>query len=172
MKRASEYPAASIDDTTKSVIARLYVIQNRKGKPRKEFTLKFAEAGLEFSERQLDRWVLLVNSGVEAISTEKLAGGPALLTRPQRDISSEWVIDQIEHGIAVHLATFCEFLQSHFSIIISNMTASNYLSEDGFTYRIIKKKTSSFVIDVERLKIDLWNRVSSKKKLLKCIPLS
>jgi hypothetical protein len=52
------------------------------------------------------------------------------------------------------------------------MTASNYLSEDGFTYRIIKKKSSSYVVDRGRLEADLWNWVFSNQKSLNNIPPS
>jgi len=172
MKRTKEFPAAEIDDDIKSKLAKLYKIQKAKGKSNKEFTAECAEAGWEFSERQLDRWVSLINSGLEAISPEKLTGSPASLTRPERDISSGWVLDRIDHGEAVHLDAFCKFVRVQFSIIIVPMIASRYLSEDGFAYRILKKKSSSYVIDRDRLVTDLWNWISSNQNSLKNIPPS
>jgi hypothetical protein len=74
MKRIRNYSAAKIDDNTKTSIAKLYIIQKDKGKTRQEFTAEMAQAGLSFSERQLDRWVSLINLGLEAISPQKLAG--------------------------------------------------------------------------------------------------
>lgn len=172
MKRKNEYPASEIDDNTKTKIARLYKVQKAKGKTNKEFTAECAEAGWVFSERQLDRWLASVNSDLEVISPEKMTGSLPSLLRTQRDISSGWVLDQIDHGIAVHLASFCKFVLDHFSIIITKRTASNYLREDGFTYRIAKKKASSYVIDRARLEADLWNWVFSNQKWLNNIPLS
>jgi transposase len=161
MKQNRNYPAAELEDSVKSKIARLYLLQKDKGTSRKAFTAEMGEAGFHFSERQLNRWVSLTNSGMEAVSPDKLAGRPCSLTRPQRDILSGMVLDQIDHGVPVHLDTVCDFSLAHFSIIISQKSASNYLKEDGFTYRVIQKKASSFVIDGERLKFDLWNWVSS-----------
>jgi hypothetical protein len=116
MKRIRNYSAAKIDDNTKTSIAKLYIIQKDKGKTRQEFTAEMAQAGLSFSERQLDRWVSLINLGLEAISPQKLAGASAALTREQKDISSGWVLDRIDHGEAVHLETFCAFVLDHFSL--------------------------------------------------------
>lgn len=172
MKRTRNYAAAEIDDKTKSSIARLYKIQKAQGKSRKQFTAEFAQAGLSFSERQLNRWVSLINSGSEAISPEKLTGASAALVRQQKDISSGWVLDRIDHGESVHLESFCAFVLSHFSIKIDPKTASNYLHEDGFSYRLLQKKSSSFVVDTARLAALLWKWVDSKKNYLKSIPPS
>lgn len=172
MKTQRNYPASEIDDDTKTKIAKLYDIQKAKGKSNKEFTGECAEAGWVFSERQLDRWLASVNSGLDAISPDKRTGSPPSMTREQRDISSGWVLDRIDHGSAVHLETFRKFVAELFSINISNMTASNYLSEDGFTYRITKKKSSSYVVDRARLEADLWNWVVTHQKSLRNIPLS
>lgn len=169
MKRTHSYEAAKIDDNYKSHIARLYVAQKAKGKSRKEFTAEFAQAGLSFSERSLDRWVSLINSGSEPISPQKLTGSSAALTRPQKDVSSGWVLDQIEHGKAVHLESFCAFVLAQFSIKIELRTASNYLKEDGFAYRVLQKKTKGFVVDVARLCAQLWNWVNSQQNYLKKI---
>ncbi len=169
MKRTRKYPASEIDDKSKSKIARLYLIQKDKGKSRKEFTAEFAQAGLSFSERQLSRWVSLINSGYEAISSQKLTGASAALARPQKDISSGWVLDRIAHGDVVHLESFCAFVLAHFGIKIDTKTASSYLSEDGFTYRLLQKKSSSFVVDTLRLEADLWKWVNSIQNYLKSI---
>lgn len=170
MKQTRKYPAADIDDSSKTKIARLYVIQRDKGKPRGEFTAEMAQAGWTFSERQLDRWVSLTNVELEAISPEKQTGSSPSLTRPERDISAGWVLDRIDRGDAVHLETFCKFVLDQFSIIIVERTASNYLSEDGFTYRILQKKASTFVVDMDRLKTALWKWVSSVQIVIKNIP--
>jgi hypothetical protein len=169
MKRTREYSAAKIDDNEKSKIARLYLIQRDKGKSRQEFTAEMAQAGLSFSKRQLSRWAALINLGSEAISQQKLTGASAALERPQKDISSGWVLDGIDYGKAVHLENFCNFVLAQFSIKIDTKTASNYLNEDGFTYRILQKKSSSFEVDVNRLEADLWKWVNSKQNYLKNI---
>jgi hypothetical protein len=81
-------------------------------------------------------------------------------------------LDQIEHGNSVHLETFCVFVFDHFSINIERRTASNYLKEDGFTYRVLQKKSASFSVDIDKLRDDLWNWVRSNQISLKNIPLS
>jgi hypothetical protein len=163
MKRAALYPASEIDDDTKSKLAKLFKIQKAKGKSNKEFTAECAEAGWVFSERVLDRWLVAINSGSNAISVDKMTGSPPSLTRPERDISSGWVLDQLDHGKLVNLDSFCKFVLSHFSIKIATSTASNYLSEDGFTYRVVKKRSSSYIVDLEKLEADLWNWVSRRQ---------
>jgi transposase len=172
MKRTNEYEASNIPDNIKSNIARLYLIQNGKGKSREEFTSECAQAGLVFSERSLDRWAANIKSEKEAISPQKLSGASYALTRPQRDISSGWVLDRIEHGDPVHLETFCKFVLDHFSIKIVDHTASNYLHEDGFSYRVLQTKSSSFVVDMDKLVALLWNWVSFNQKPLNNMPPS
>ncbi len=169
MKRAREYPAAKIDDNLKSTIARLYLIQKDKGKSRREFHAEWEQAGLSFSERHLDRWVSLINLGYEPISPEKQTGSAAALTRQQKDICSGWVLDRIEHGKAVHLADYRAFVEAQLSTIITEKTASNYLKEDGFSYRLLQKKSSSFVVDIAKLESDLWQWVDSSRELLKSV---
>ena len=166
MKRKTEYPASEIDDDTKTKLAKLYKIQKAKGKSNKEFTAECTEAGWVFSERQLDRWLALVNSNLDAIYPDKMTGSLPSVTRLQRDISSGWVLDQIDHGSPVHLETFRKFVLDHFAINIGHTTASNYLSEDGFTYRIAKKKSSSYVVDRARLEADLWNWILTHQNSL------
>lgn len=172
MKRTSPKSASSIPDGIKTNLARLYIIQHEKGKPRAEFVKELSDSGLHVSTRQLDRWVARVNESQEAISTMKLSGGIASLERPQRDIASGWVLEQIELGKAVHLEGFCEFVLVHFNVKIVDMTASNYLKEDGFTYRVLQKKSASFVVDVSQLRCDLWNWVSTHQNYLNKIPRS
>ncbi len=172
MDQSRKYPAAELEDSAKSKIARLYIIRKAKGTSRKDFTAEMGLAGFHFSERQLDRWVALINSGMEAISLDKLTGPPVALTRPQRDILSGWVLDQIDHGIPVHLDTHSAFASAQFSTHITERTSSNYLEEDGFTYRVIQKKASTFVVDGERLKSDLWKWVSKNQIYLNNIPPS
>ncbi len=172
MKQTRHYEAADIEDSSKTKIARLFLIDKDKGTSRGEFTAKMAQSGWTFSERSLDRWVSLNNLDLEAISPEKKTGASPSLTRPQRDITSGWVLDRIDHGDVVHLETFCKFVLGQFSIIIIPITASRYLNEDGFTYRILQKKASSFVVDWERLKADVWKWVSSVQIEIKYIPYS
>jgi hypothetical protein len=172
MKRPREYNASKIEDKQKTNLARLYVDQKAAGKTRKEFTAEMARAGWEFSERQLDRWAKRIKLDMDAISTEKRPSSFPALTRSQKDISSGWVLDQIEHGNSVHLEDFCAFVLDQLLIKIERRTASNYLKEDGFTYRVIQKKSASFSVDVDKLRDDLWNWVKLNQSSLKDIPLS
>lgn len=159
MKRALEYSAATIPDNFKTYLAALYQVQHAKGKKRKEFVKECSDAGLHFSARQLDRWVASLNSSGSAISTEKGSGQEKLLTREQRDVCSGWVLVKIFKGELVHLSTYCHFVRDHFGIDISDMTASNYLDEDGFSYRTVQKKNQSFTVDVLKLRRIHWNWV-------------
>lgn len=172
MKRAKVYTAADIEDSSKTKIARLYIIQHGRGKAKSEFVSECAEAGWLFSERQLQRWVAAINSGQQAVSTGKLAGAAPSLTRDERDISSGWVLDCVEHGVMVKLADFCRYVLDRFSIEIVPRTASNYLREDGFSYRLLQKKASSFVVDKDLLVSCMWKWAKSNQKSLKKIASS
>ena len=113
------------------------------------------EAGYQVSERQLNRWIARIKSGEEAIKPEKLSGALPSLSREERDVTSGWVLDQLEHGEEVHLRSFCKFVSDHFLVSICEKTASKYLNEDGFTLRVMKKSTH---------RQDLWNCAAGSKK--------
>jgi len=126
----------------KTTFARQYIVQHAKGKGKREFVNELLEAGIQVSERQFDRWVVRIKSGEQAIKSNKLSGARPSLTRKQRDVTSGWVLDQLEHGEEVHLKSFCKFVSDHFKVSICEKTASTYLNEDGFKARVLKKSTS------------------------------
>ena len=170
MKRSLSCPAANIPDVAKSLLARLCIVQQAKGKARSEFLNDLFEAGYEVSERQLNRWVARIKSGEETIKPKKLSGALPSLAREERDVTSGWVLDQLEHGQEVHLRSFCKFVADHFMVSICEKTASNYLNEHGFTLRVLKKKSSSFVVDSSTLRHDLWNWVFPRQTEYNRIP--
>lgn len=163
MKRTRENGAAKIPDDMKSYLAGLYMLQEKIGTTRKKFVAEQAGLGLVFSPSQLNRWVARVNSTGTAILSDKLSGRISSLSRDQRDIASGWVLTMISEGVAVHRDSYCDFVKTQFKINITEHTAGNYLEDDGFTYRILKKKTSSFVVDVEKMRITAWNFVKNLK---------
>ena len=156
MKRARPKEAANIPDETKTAIAALYITQHALGIKRNIFVSHWAASGFFFSERQLDRWVAAYKSCGTAISTTKLTGPEVKLSRGQRDICAGYVLHCIDTGKIVHLETYCSFVADQFAIIIHPMTASNYLNEDGFSYRVIHKKTSGFTVDIEKIRKAFW----------------
>jgi transposase len=163
MENDTSYPAANISDDFKTHLARLYLVQHKKGKSSADFVNDLSEAGLVVSPRQFYRWVARVDSDNTAISNEKLSGNEKVLDRENRDVTSGWVLEQLEIGEEVHLKTYCDFVFDKFGINISLMTAGNYLKEDGFTPRTLQKKSASFIIDHEQLRLDLWNWVKSRQ---------
>lgn len=163
MKRPHTYPAARIPDVSKTLIAKLYIVQHQSGKTRKEFVNDCCRAGYSFSESQLDRWVAKVRTSDTAVSNEKQSGNPAVCDREQRDITSGWVLDQNSHGEAVHLETYCSFVWDQFGVEISHTTAFRYLHEDGFSYRTMQKKAKTFAVDIDILKQELWEWVDNQK---------
>ena len=163
MEKNTSYPAANMSDEFKTHLAKLYVVQHKKGKSRADFVNDLSESGLVVSPRQLDRWVSRVNSNKTAISFEKFTGNENALDREKRDVTSGWVLEQLEIGEEVHLKTFVDFAFDKFGIGISLMTAGNYLKEDGFTPRTLQKKSASFIIEHEQLRIDLWNWFKSRQ---------
>lgn len=171
MKPSSIYQAAEIPDEFKTYIGRLYNVMHGNGKPRQEFVNEFSEAGLTFSTRQLDRWAASARANESAISPSKVTGAAPALHREHRDIVCGWVLDEIYNGRAVKLSPYCKFVLDSFGVKISLMTASNYLSDDGFSSRVMQKKSESYEIDVERLRSDYWNWVKSRKTMLRKIPL-
>lgn len=162
MKRTYPYSAAVISDDIKTHLAQLYILERGQGTKRKDFVNKHALSGLVFSERQLDRWVARINNGDTAISIEKQSGLYTILHREKRDIVCGWVLNQNELGIAVHLESYCDFCEAQFRIKLTHMTASNYLREDGFSYRTMQKKGASFVIDVAEMRQGLWKFVEKQ----------
>jgi len=134
----------------------MFTLQRAQGKTRKEFVAELSAAGLALSERQLDRWVARVNTTGSAISVFKATGRSTLLNRDARDIMSGWVLNQNSLGVPVHLRSYCGFARDQFDVILTERTASNYLSEDGFAYREIHKKAKSFVVNVDELRLQLW----------------
>ena len=163
MKRARFYSAAHIPDDYKTKLARLYIAQRDGGKSNTEFVQNLRAAGTDLSERTLDRWALRYTLTGSVVSSEKLTGAAALLTRAQRDVLSGWVLHQIATGSAVHLETYCGFSNDYFGVTLTTRTASRYLADDGFTYRTLQKKTKSFVINVDKLRIDAWKWVETQQ---------
>ncbi len=172
MKRASTYPASEIPDNIKTNLATLYIIQQETGKSRAQFLNELSQSGFKVGSSTIDRWASRVKSGKDAISPEKLSGGSPSLDRDQRDVSSGWVLDELDHGRPVHLETFTKAVDAQHHIQISPMTASNYLREDGFSSRTLQKKSASFIVDVGLLRSDLWKWVHSNQKELNSIPKS
>jgi len=156
MKRTITYPAANIPDDTKTVLAKLYVVERAQGQTRKEFVNNLSLIGLDVSPSQFSRWVANTETHGTAISNDKLTGPVEVLDREQRDICSGWVLIENDLGIPVHLSSYCDFVRNCFYVSITPMTASNYLHEDGFAYRTLKTKGKSFVVDVERMRLEAW----------------
>ena len=109
------------------------------------------------SDRQLCRWIAKVKNNEDVISSEKLSGALASLDREEKDVASGWVLDQLENNKAVHLDSYRDFVLKNFGIEISVSTCFNYLSEDGFSSKLLQKKSASFTVDVEKLRSDLWS---------------
>ena len=162
MKRARHYEAADIQDDFKTFIAALYKEQHKKGKKRKDFVNECSLAGLVFAESTLENWVANLNIRGSAISTEKASGSDPLLNREQKDVCSGWVLVSICKGKEVHLDDYCNFADEHFGIKLSPSTASNYLEEDGFTYRTVQNKNRGYDVDVAKLRNLHWNWVQKQ----------
>ena len=163
MEKYDTKPHSDVSDEFKTHLAKLFVIQQKKGKTRNDFVNELSEAGVVVSTRQFDRWVSRVKSGSTAISNTKLSGNEKLLDREQRNETSGWVLEQLEEGEEVHLAGYCAAVLKQHGVEISLTTAWRYLIEDGFTPRTLQKKSSSFIIDHEQLRTDLWNWVKSRQ---------
>ena len=152
-------PAATIPDEAKTVIARLYQVQHSTGKTRREFIGDLRTASYDVSELQLDRWVARINSGNAAVSITKATGAVPLLSREQRDIAGGWVLAQNLIGSPVHLAGYRAFCHEQFKQLLSAQTASRYLREDGFSYRLMQSKAKGFSLDIEAMRAQVWKWV-------------
>ena len=141
MTKRTTYAAADISDDAKGMIARLYQVQHAKGKLRREFVAEMKQAGYQFSESQLDRWVARINMGKAAVSTSKGTGASAYLTREQRDIAGGWVLSQNLQCTPVHLSDYSHFCNQQFGRILSKQTVSRYLAADGFSYRTLQSNS-------------------------------
>ena len=166
MTKRTTYAAADISDDAKSMIARLYQVQHAKGKLRREFVAEMNQAGYQFSESQLDRWVARINMGKAAVSTSKGTGASAHLTREQRDIAGGWVLSQNLQCTPVHLSDYSHFCNQQFGWILSKQTVSRYLAADGFSYRTLQSnnKSKGFMIDVLSQRRQLWDWVQTQRQ--------
>lgn len=165
MSQRRTKPAASIPDNAKTVLARLYQEQHASGKARWDFVGELSAAGYKVSARQLDRWVARVNAGETAVSTTKATGAEVLMSREQRDIAGGWVLAQNLVGAPVHLTGYSAFCREQFHQPLSAQTASRYLREDGFSYRIMQSKTKGFSLDVEALRGQVWEWVQKSRSV-------
>ena len=92
-----------------------------------------------------------------AILEIKESGANPRLDREQRNVSSGWVLHENETGSEVTILSFFEFAKTYFNVQLSYGTISNYLAEDGFASRLVKRKGTSFVVDVDALCQLMWN---------------
>ncbi len=158
-------PASSIPDGAKTVLAQLYQVMHLAGKSRRAFVGDLCAAGYEVSGRQLDRWVERIKGGDAAVSTDKASGAEALLSREQRDIVGGWVLAQNLIGAPVHLAGYRSFCHEQFKQRLSAQTASRYLREDGFSYRIMQNKARGFTVDIEAMRAQAWEWIQRMRSL-------
>ena len=66
-------------------------------------------------------------------------------------------------GAPVHLADYKSFCCEQFEQQLSAQTASRYLREDGFSYRIMQSKAKGFSIDVESMRAQVWQWVKKQR---------
>jgi len=61
------------------------------------------------------------------------------------------VLHENANGNIVSLASFQAFVFKFFGVYLFFSTISRYLSEDGFSARLVQKKGKSFMVDVQAL---------------------
>lgn len=159
MDKALSNSAADIPDIFKTPLAVLYKALHERGVNRADFLECWERTGYSLSGSQLDRWVARLDTVGSAIKEDKKSGVPPLLDREQRDVVAGWVLHENETGKLVSLLSFYSFVWKYFLIKLSNGTISNYLAEDGFSCRLVKKKGRSYIVDFEALGVELWNWV-------------
>lgn len=113
-------------------------------------------AGYSIAPATLERWVRDVKSRGTAILEFKESGGKSLLDREQRNVMSGWVLHENETGTKVTILSFFDCTKAFFHVELSNGTISNYLAEDGFSSRLLKRKGASFVVDIDALAKMMW----------------
>jgi hypothetical protein len=100
----------------------------------------------------------------------KESGAESILGRAQRNVASGWTLHENENGVEVTLKTYEAFALASFFVQLSPSTISNYLAEDGFVSRLVKKKGKTFVVDIEALRKELWGWVfiqDFRKRIIK-----
>ena len=148
--------AADIPDEFKTTLAKLYEFLHKKGVTRALFLEGLKNGGYSVDPSTLDRWVQNSNTRGTAILEFKESGGSPCLDREQRNVTCGWVFHEIENGKKVTLITFFVFTKTYFHVELSDGTISKYLTEDGFGSRQIKRKGTSFVVDVDALCSMMW----------------
>jgi transposase len=162
--RKRKYAAAQISDDVKTAIARVYLATPKSTMRRVDFLETWRRAGYGFSKSQLHAWVARIDAGGAAVSTTKATGAEAALSREQRDIIGGWVLACNHDGTAVHLADYCRFASTRLGRQLSDRTASNYLADDGFSYRVSQSKAKGFVVDVEKQRTQLLQWVQAQRR--------
>lgn len=153
------YHAASVDDATKTALARLYLAQAKRGTTRVAFRADLAVAGIVLSKAQFDRHVAAVAAGGTAIATEKGSGRRAKLSHEQKTILWGWVLARNFQNQRVDLAGFRAESQELFGISLSAASASNYLAKGGFASRTAGHRAAGFRLDQEQQRQLLWDWV-------------
>ncbi len=157
MDKKSLKSAAEMPDELKTPVAKIYEALHDRGVSRADFIESLESAGFSIPPRQLDRWVEKTKTTGSAIMENKESGGPPRLDREKRDITSGWVLHEYATGTIVSIESFYTFVFDNFGIKLSNGTIFSYLSEDGFSSRVVKKKGMSFVVDIDALRKWYWN---------------
>ena len=160
MKR--KYSAALLDNSEKTLIARLCIALKSYGITQQLFLKILNDIDVDVDTRTMDRWKHNINNGIDVISTEKNSGRISLLDREQLDVAAGFVLSQNIHGKPVHVIDYQKFVKDSIGVELSDSTARSYLKADGFSYKSMKNKGKSFSVDTNALTRDLWNWVQKQ----------
>ena len=148
-----------MDDAAKTALARLYLVQTKRGTTRVSFRADMAAAGIVLSKAQFDRHVAAVAAGGTAIANEKGSGRRAKLSQEQQTILWGWVLDRNFQNQRVDLAGFRAKSQELFGVSLSVASASSYLAKGGFASRTAGNRAAGFRLDQEQQRQLLWDWV-------------
>jgi transposase len=149
------YKAASVPTEARILIARVADAYMAEGVSYKRQREIYAEAGYEVSERSFRRHRACVDEGHAPLSAEKSSGRPKALTEQQIMIFVGWVLHRNAENKRVSLRESLRFIKDQFGIDLGQSTVQEYLTQNGFSSRIGRRRTAGYKFDLEIL-IDLY----------------
>ena len=156
MKRGLDVSSEASQKTTydipveiRDTLGRISLSLKNNGMKKAKVIEVFHDAGYDVPIRSLTRWEKNIKDNGISHKKEKESGKPRSLSEEQERLLVGYVLCLNEQNQEVHLLTVRSWIEKTFGIFISDATAHRYLSDNGFSSRVMQSKTSGYrVIEI------------------------